>query len=84
LDAFKKKLVPVSSAEMALGHAVRAISMAVANTTGKPETIVLFEAVLHKRGLSDCAECTEKAEECHGLLSPYSAPSFIKSRLQGR
>jgi hypothetical protein len=41
LDAFKKKLVPVSSAEMALGHAVRTMNMAVAIITGKPRNIYI-------------------------------------------
>jgi hypothetical protein len=41
LDDFKKKLVPVSSAEMALGHAVRTMSKAIAITTGKPGNIYI-------------------------------------------
>jgi hypothetical protein len=41
LDAFKKKLVPVSSAEMALGHAVRTMSMAIAIITAKSGNIYI-------------------------------------------
>lgn len=36
MDAFKKKLVPVSSAEMELGHAARTRRAAAASRTGKP------------------------------------------------
>lgn len=36
MDAFKKKLVPVSSADMELGHAARMRRTAAASRTGKP------------------------------------------------
>ena len=36
MDAFKKKLVPVSSAEMELGYAARTRRTVTASRTGKP------------------------------------------------
>ena len=43
MDAFKKKLVPVSSADMELGHAARTRRTAAASTTGKPENSISVE-----------------------------------------
>jgi hypothetical protein len=46
LDAFKKKLVPVSSAEIELGHVARTRRTAAASRTGKPGNSISVDCTI--------------------------------------